>query len=138
MTVEIIKLYENAGAELKKYCRPNCERLKSDVGGDYRIYIYCDSQSESPETCPYAKEQYSPFTAEKQLAVFKIFCKRYLEVSQHVEENGDLCFGIKATIGDYAVSFNKDFAECLAGFVNYLWQDLTEEERKQIADILKG
>jgi hypothetical protein len=80
---------------------------------------------------------YPPFTAEKQLSTFKMFCRRYIEVSQHVEENGDLCFGIKATVGDFAAAFDKDFAECLASFVNQLWQDLTEVDKTSIKNILE-
>jgi hypothetical protein len=105
---EVEKMYRNSGIE-KQYF----ENLHGDG--------YC----------------YPEFTAEKQLEIFKIFCRRYLEVSQHVEENVDLCFGIKAIIGDFAVGFNKDFAECLADFVNCLWQDLTDAERKQIKEILE-
>lgn len=83
------------------------------------------------------EDEYPPFTAEKQLEIFKMFCRRFLEVSQHIEENGDLCYGIKATIGDFAVGFNKDFAECLADFVNCLWRNLTEEEKQKIKEILE-
>ena len=61
----------------------------------------------------------------------------YKSAIDKFEENGDLCFGIKATVGDYAVGFNRDFAECLADFVNCLWQDLTEEEKQQLGGILK-
>lgn len=124
---EISKLYENAGVEKIKDCL-YCKERK----------IECLKGTLTMGNCgvkPYG--DYPPFTAEKQLAIFKIFCRRYLEVSQHVEENGDLCFGIKATVGDYAVSFNKDFAECLADFVNCLWQVLTEEEKQQVKGILE-
>lgn len=101
--------------------------------------LYCNKcRHDSEIDCIYMCEnKHPPFTAEKQLAIFKMFCKRYLEVSQHIEENGDLCFGIKATIGDYAVGFNKDFAECLADFVNCLWQDLTDTEKAEIKRILE-
>lgn len=119
---EIIKLYENAGVK-----KINIHQSEIN-NGDPRFTGISHSDSYI---------QYPPFTAEKQLAIFKIFCRRYLEVSQHVEENGDLCFGIKATVGDFAVGFNKDFAECLANFVNCLWQTLTEEEKEQIREILK-
>lgn len=104
------------------------EKMYKNAGVGYLMYVV--------DTFPPVEYPQIDFTAEKQLEIFKMFCRRYLEVSQHVEENGDLCFGIKATVGDYAVGFNKDFAECLADFVNCLWQNLTEEERKQIKEIL--
>ena len=123
------------------------EKLYSLAGVEKKEYGYCDWDSNCPyphhkcnNECPFwkiDKTDYPPFTAEKQIALFTMFCRRYLEVSQHVEENGDLCFGIKATVGDYAVGFNKDFAECLADFVNCLWQDLTEAEQNEIREILK-
>ena len=34
-------------------------------------------------------------------------------------------------------SRNKNFDECIAGLINIIWQDLTEEECKQIREILK-
>jgi hypothetical protein len=33
---------------------------------------------------------------------------------------------------------SENFEESLAGLINNLWQDLTEQERTEIADILKG
>lgn len=113
---EIEKLYENAG-------------IKDKCG-----YI-CSAKGIGCNECPNKNRK---FTAEKQLLILQMFCRRYLEVSQHVEESGDLCFGIKATVGDYTVGFNKDFAECLADFVNCLWQDLTEDEKEQVREILNG
>lgn len=127
---EVEKMYENTKL-LSYYCG-------DDYIFDAMLEVECtNGDKEKCKTCDKAKVNHPPFTAEKQIAIFKMFCRRYLEVSQHVEENGDLCFGIKATVGDYAVGFNKDFAECLADFVNCLWQDLTEEERKQIKEILE-
>ena len=123
---EIEKMYANVGIKSFKTCE-FCTQKNID----------CLKENISNITCGLSSDMYPPFTAEKQLAIFKIFCSRYLEVSQHVEKNGDLCFGIKATVGDYAVGFNKDFAECLANFVNNLWQDLSEEEKQQVKGILE-
>ena len=118
---EVEKLYNNANIKICK--RKQGFTLKDCTDRDCKECGYYDIP---------------PFTAEKQLELFKMFCKRYLEVSQHIEENGDLCFGIKATVGDYAIAFNKDFAECLACFANDLWQDLTESEKAEIKRILEG
>lgn len=127
---EVEKMYENAGVEPYKYCY-NCFDNNGKIIKDSKD---CPSRKSCCNTCD--TPEYN-FTAEKQLAIFKMFCRRYLEVSQHVEENGDLCFGIKATVGDFAVSFNEDFTECLAGFVNYLWQSLTDVEKEQVKEILE-
>lgn len=136
---EITKLYENARIKPTKNWQSclNC-KLKTETRYDEwgEEYLTCD-RLERPEECSDAKEYYPIFTAEKQLAVFKMLCIRYLEVSQHIEENGDLCFGIKATVGDYATAFDKDFAECLASFVNQLWHSLTPEQKQQVKGILK-
>jgi len=119
--IEIIKLYRLAGVKYTTKCSG---------------LIHCEDCEHSEESNCYNK-YYTPFTAEKQIELFKMFCNRYLEVSQFLKGNGDLCFGIKATVGDFAVGFNKDFAECLADFVNCLWQDLTKEERNKVRKILK-
>lgn len=123
MKNEIEKLYELAG--ILKECLSPC---------------YINKTWRKTHDCPNCdnRKNYPPFTAEKQLEIFKMFCKRYLSVSQHVEENGDLCFGIVSTVGGSAVGFNKDFAECLAAYVNCLWQFLSEEEREEIRKILRG
>lgn len=123
MSSEIEKLYKNAGVEQIGIKR--CSGIKQSI-----CQHNCDE-------CEDYVRHYPPFTAEKQLAIFKIFCRRRLEVSQHVEGNEDLWFGIKATVGDYAVGFNEDFAECLADFVNSLWQFLTPEEKHRIRRILE-
>lgn len=123
---EVEKMYRLANVKAKEYCDRDSDACMN-----------CCPEWKNRQNCWKYKSVIPPFTAEKQIAIFKMFCKRYLEVSQHVEENGDLCFGIKATVGDYAVGFNKDFAECLADFVNCLWQDLTDTERKKIKEILE-
>ena len=126
---EIEKLYSFAGIE-----KIGSRKCTTTEYLDCQNYCFITEDNK----CNKYLYDYPPFTAEKQIELIKIFCKRYLEVSQHVEENGDLCFGVKATVGDFAVGFNKDFAECLADFVNSLWQDLTEAEQNEIRNILKG
>ena len=61
---------------------------------------------------------YPPFTAEKQLEIVQyiLFSKWWMNLKR--------------------LQFAENFEEALAGLVNDLWQDLTEEERKQIRSIL--
>jgi hypothetical protein len=119
---EISKMFENAGikGEWRDY------RTKNG-----KIYEGKNPKNRNIRLCK------PRFTAEKQLNIFKMFCNRYLEISQHVEENGDLCFGIKTTVSDYIVAFDKDFAECLACFVNNYWSSLTDQEKEEIRNILR-
>lgn len=110
---------------------------------------YCDWDSNCPyphhkcnDECPYWKYEdeakYPPFTAEKQLELIKWLSKG---------KNGFGVFndgteGLSCHCDFNWEWFNKDFyAEdfdnALSGLINTLWQDLTEEERKQIKEILE-
>jgi len=81
------------------------------------------------------------FTAEKQLSLIKWLGELdMLEIMRTTRED-------KAWIinSEYGMSGNvykhtsrmKSFEETLAGLINSLWQDLTEEERKQVKGILE-
>ncbi len=107
---EIEKMYENVG--IKKVRQTNI------AGGDYPIVV--------------GYEAYPPFTAEKQLELIK-----WLGTTDYYT------FGIYYHQGLWYIHTeatnrqNEKFDECLASLVNLLWQDLTEEERKQIKEILE-
>lgn len=79
------------------------------------------------------EEYYPPFTAEKQLLLLQwIVNKTDLYLHRH---KTDFTYSIAS--GDIAVNKNKDFKESIAEFINTYWQDLTEEECKQIKEILE-
>jgi len=105
---EITKLYENAG--IKKNWKP------TPYGGI---------------------EEYSPpFTAEKQIELIKLLMEQE-DFSWTITQQGKVIeyafyVGYEYSSGDF-----KEFAEALAGIINNLWQDLAEEERKQIKEILE-
>lgn len=63
--------------------------------------------------------KYPPFTAAKQLAIVKqiLFSTWWMNLKR--------------------LQFSEKFDEGLAQMINELWQDLTEEERKQIKEILE-
>ena len=67
-----------------------------------------------------------PFTAEKQLELIKLIANR--KSYPDYEYFGNL-------FDDYIQL--REFNEALARLVNDLWQDLTEEECKQIKEILE-
>lgn len=112
---EVTKLYENAGVE--PTVRDNA------IGRGY----YIEHQR---------IEEYPPFTAEKQLELIKWLLKNFdIDFSQlgqnliYTSLDGINCIGS-------VVSANT-FEDSLCMAVNDLWQDLTEEERKQIKEILE-
>ena len=121
---EVEKMYENCNIKPKQ-----------------RGYCGWDSNCPYPhhkcnDECPYweyeDEAKYPPFTAEKQLELIK-------------------WLGIRDEFNFYQNKITKDwifydhekdathynFELGLASWVNYLWQDLTEEERKQIKEILE-
>ena len=101
---------------------------------------YCGWDSNCPyphhkcnDECPYWKHEdiakYPPFTAEKQLELIKKLGNINIDI-----DNG--CY-MSSEILEVEAHCDT-FEETLAEFVNNLWQDLSEEEKRQITDILKG
>ncbi|MBQ6907788.1 MAG: hypothetical protein IJQ28_05365 [Clostridia bacterium] len=116
---EIEKLYENAGIV------PDCEH--GECGLDYCPNNY---------GCGYAF--YPEFTAEKQLELIKWLSIKELKIRTNKQPYA-VYIGL---LGDNNTCFfgceGLYFEQTLAELVNFLWQDLTEEEKQQIRDILKG
>ena len=111
---EVEKLYENVGIE--PIVRDNA------IGRGY----YIEHQR---------VEEYPPFTADKQLELTKWLI-------QYVGEFY-VSFTAFGTLKDWEMLYDlkfsvhrNSFEECLAGFINSLWQDLTSEEKEQIRRIL--
>ena len=74
---------------------------------------------------------YPPFTAKKQLELIKLLSEREIYIT-HAEGK---YYIFTMNIGGSECS--KKFDISLAKYINFVWQDLTEEERKQIKEILK-
>ena len=70
------------------------------------------------------EEYYPPFTAEKVLKVVLFFLNKSVKLSFSVEEHAKITA--------------ENFKECIAFMVSKYWQDLTEEEKQQIKEILNG
>ena len=113
MTDNIQKLYKIAGVE--------------------RIY----SEFNSGKETVVERVFFSPY---RQLELIKLLAHKAhngLLINKHITDNGaSMIFdnlGSESTLASSFISFE----ECLAKLVNNLWQDLTEEERKQIREILE-
>lgn len=119
---EIEKMYSNAGIKKLLYC---------DI---------CKAQEHALGLCAETKCEpfYPPFTAKKQIELIKWLGK---------SKNGFGVFndgteGLSCHCDFHWEWFRKDFyAEdfdnALAGLINNLWQDLTEEEKEDISGILR-
>lgn len=112
---EIEKMYENCGIEIP------IARLKIFKGDNGEIF-----------TRP-------PLTAEKQIELIK-FLMEQEDFSWTIAQQGEdtkyiFYIGYEYSSGNFG-GF-KEFTEALAGIINNLWQDLTEEEHKQIKEILE-
>jgi len=120
---EIEKLYKNAGFQ-KKQCK------------DYSCTV-CDKYNKC--------EKYPPFTAEKQLSLIKWLMNYPMldEISLFFNEPSKT-FNLRVyslpEIGDFRSTYTEtqnNFEDMLCGLINNLWQDLTEEEKQQIKEILE-
>ena len=112
---EIEKLYENA--RLHK-----C----TNIGN------FCKHIGATCERCK--KHKYPPFTAEKQMELFKFLLDKYCDI--RIRKNLEGAYYIKS-FNDISC-FSEDFEETLASFTNTHSQDLTEQEKEQIKEILNG
>lgn len=108
MTDNIQKLYEIAGVYL-------CNMPDIDCNKE------CDK-------C----EDYNPFTAEKQLELIKWLANKFSFFA--IEYSSQEWSSSNGLISGY---YKKTLEESIADYINSLWQDLTEEEKQQIKDILQ-
>lgn len=115
---EVTKLYENAGIE--------------------KEYEYVGHYPKTDENGIILPMIYPPFTAEKQIKIIKWLgnSKAFFDanetifslITNHKDKNG--------VVKGYEGKGNS-VVSCLASLVNNLWQYLTEEELKQIKEILE-
>ena len=119
---EITKLYENAGVKSFKTCE-FCTQKSID----------CLKENISNITCCFASDIYPPFTAGKQIELIKWLILNYsTEIIKGRYTNYFMSTG-----RSYKASGNDDLIICMANLINNLWQDLTEEEKQQIKEILE-
>ena len=120
---KVEKMYENSGIEkcnssLKDIMPSVC--LKNNEDENYKC-----------EDCEY--NWYPDFTAEKQIELIKWIAENKEECRITYEKEYKWC-----TQTDWQSSFcYENFEESLAGLINNLWQDLTEDEQNEIKNILE-
>lgn len=113
MIDNIQKLYKIAGVEKKP--------------------VYSGSQLYNPVITGY---EYPPFTAEKQIEIIKFLIGKYASFGRSKNyEQKDLYMVYYEC--RYFPKQYLPFEEALAESVNYLWQDLTDDQKQQIKEILQ-
>lgn len=120
---EIEKMYENAGINKREI--ENCT---------YKNSTPCGHSCDDGEDCPYLeiKNDYPPFTAEKQLNLIK-----WVAIHQELYTLSYEREFLWCSQTDWQSSFcYENFEESIANLIITLWQSLTEEEKEQIKRIL--
>lgn len=120
---EIDKMYENAGINKREI--ENCT---------YKNSTPCGHSCDDGEDCPYLeiKNDYPPFTAEKQLELIKLLTRQCDLTISHFRKWEFLYFdGQEPT-----QATGKDFSETFAKLVNAYWEFFAEKEKEQIRKIL--
>ena len=138
---EIEKLYENAGVE------PGCTYLflvdgnggneaartisigsKADLK---RLIVDCGVKGKVIKSTNTLKPFYPPFTTEKQLFLIQWLTKtRPIHINFYIDK-----WVIEGMVR-YGKKYNT-FENALSGYINQIWQDLTEEEKQQVKGILQ-
>ena len=118
---EIEKMYENAG--VLKECLAPC---------------YINKTWRKTHDCPNCdnRENYPPFTAEKQISLIKFLMKQE-DFSWTIAQQGKDTEYVFYVSYEFGSGDFKEFTEALAGIINDIWQDLTEEEKQQVKGILE-
>ena len=109
------------------------EELYSKAG-----LVYCNKcRHDSELDCIYMCEsKHPPFTAEKQLELIKWLANNKLGLG--IDYFGKWSIGVEFEWEIYKhTKENEIFEEALASLINSIWQDFTEEQKKQIVEILK-
>ena len=143
---EVEKMYENAGIEpdINYVCdKEPCKQYSVDCQECSHLY---DTRVDYPD-----------FTAEKQITILMFILNKFGDIGfqkmYSIKGNDEntrkdfikcLCDCEHETLDSRPVDFyyqkgasGDNFEESLAGLINSIWQSLTEEERKQIKNILE-
>lgn len=124
---EIEKMYILAGIRKGRMSDEDC--------AEYCLDYEC-------KNCRY--NNYPLFTAEKQIEIVKAistnhissdYSYKYLGIDRD-EIDGEIYLNL-CIDGEKYHAHDKDFAVALAKLVNLIWQDLTEEEKASIKNILE-
>lgn len=131
---EIEKMFENANV-YKMLC--NCEfknlyDYRIEYGSD--VCDYTESNIKEPcKVCEKAKQKikyYPDFTADKQLLLIQWLAKtRPIHINFLLDK-----WTIEGTIR-YGIKYDT-FEDALSGYINQIWQGLTDQEKEEIRGIL--
>ena len=122
---EIEKLYENANIKSEECCERDSDACMT-----------CCHEWENRQDCWKYKSVIPPFTAEKQLELIKWLATRELKIKTQKQP----CVTYIGTLGQHECFYGIEethFEQALAGVINYLWQNLTKEEKQEIKRILE-
>jgi hypothetical protein len=140
---EITKLYKNAGIKPE---RQDCCKIadkywasNTESGFEYLMQKECPHNQECTDECEYAYDNviYPQFTAEKQIDLIKWLAKKdyytcdYCEIEPRKDGQEWLSYC------HFKSWTSNTFENALAGLINEMWQDLTEEEKQQVKGILE-
>ena len=82
------------------------------------------------------KDEYPPFTAEKQLELIKWVSNfKVYESVIHKNRKWFMCASIGCN--DYYESRSESFEQALASLILELWKDLTDDQKQEIKRILQ-
>ena len=138
---EIEKLYENAN--IKPEYRYDCNL--ADTIKPVEVFPLCScSKGEIKNYCTNKQDYryckvykvnkiYPPFTTEKQIELIKWLAKNKADILI-TYSNASKRFAVSCGYSGCVLSENFEIA--LAMRINNLWQELTEEEKQQIKEIL--
>ncbi len=143
---EIEKLMQNAGVKIQygydiEYNKKNEHYRLLNCNKNAVITLFPEYKSKGYEVTKVNKA--ANFTAEKQLSLIRWLCKTRDFAFEGIFINDIYYLGCRQTkninTGKYYISNveNKNFEDALASLINNLWQDLTEEEKAEIKEILK-
>ena len=138
---EITKLYENAGLsnmwveryndgyyEHERYYNSYKEMINNMMKAN--DWTLTEAQEVAKREC---RKEHPPFTAEKQIAILQLLTQQCDLTISHFREWEFIHYDgqepLKIT--------GKDFTETFAKLINAYWQDLTEEEKASIKNILE-
>lgn len=149
MMSEIEKLYENAGVEIQygydvEYNKKSEHYRLLNCNKNAVITLFPEYKSKGYKVTKVNKM--ANFTAEKQLKLI-----RYIALNDNIDYvkyyyqaiKGVWVF-VSVTVTELASempkvygAYHEEFEQALAGLINNLWQDLTEEEKAEIRRILE-
>lgn len=118
---EITKLYRNAGVE----------QTQDITCGDCEFVNYPEENKPCNACTQYGIKHYPPFTAEKVIRLLEWEANRGIIDIKHSQKGYQIFTYI------HTGNYGKSIIDAVASYFCVKWQDLTEEEKQQIKEILE-